>query len=72
MSHYEYTEVIKLKTDRLRRRQDRAVVAEQVAEFEDGENVGNRCRLCGPGACEPEVHEQDVWALLAGRPPDVT
>jgi hypothetical protein len=60
MAHREYTEVIKATMDRLRRRADKAVVEEQV------EDDTNACPLCGPDPREPEVHEQEVWNLLAG------
>ncbi len=70
MERWTYTEEIKVEADRRRRRQDRVLVDEQLESFFEGDDVGNRCARCGPGLCDPEVHEVDVFAFLAGVSPE--
>lgn len=63
MSHYEHTEIIKAETDRMRRRQDRVEVDEQVA------GMNFECPVCEPDPCIPENHEAEVVDLYRGLRP---
>ena len=66
MSHYEYTEIIKAKQDRVRRRVDKAVVDEQL----DPDLLSiSACPICGESPHDPEAHEIEVIAFFAGRDP---
>lgn len=66
MDHWEYTEIIKEESNRRRRQQNKACIQEQL----DPDDIGNPCRRCGPGPCDPEEHEVDVIAFFMGVDPE--